>query len=562
MDLDQIFSSEEQQEKKGMIKKDKWLSLIIVAVFFLAIFIPLLGAIWAEDKGLSYTEKRKLAQLPDFPEKPSAIKNYIVDFEKYYNDQFGLRSFYLQSFAGVKRLLGDEEIGSSAKNVGSKNTIKGKEGWYFLNRKWDGDPVADYRNLHLYSETELLKATLLLAARVDWLKELGIEYLLFFAPNKHTVYSEYLPDYIVKEGDISSWDQLNDALSRYTNVQFVDLRKTMQEGKAEAAMYFKDGKEKAALYYTKDSHWNGAGADIAQYAIAEKVAQMFPGQIVPAKRPLEDFIMRRFAGDITRIMGSRKKDSYGPHLTSGTCTSLIDEDYHRRRFETGCDNGSLTALIFHDSFFPAIGPYFADYFNRTVFRWQRMTKAEVVKQIGIKKPDIIIEQRAERHLPFTPDIKNEVYSDFFGKHWEKWKKTIFTLDLRAAAVGKYQSNNVKLKSRGNKKALRMEALTNDPMLFLTNVGFRKNHLYLVKAKLTSSADTALQLFYSVAGQKDKYPSAKYSVSVPIKKGKNSVFLPLFHMDLAAELRFDPGKKEGVYQIEQLEIKQLSEVHLN
>lgn len=541
--------------------KNNWFSLAIVMLFLVAIFTPLVGAVLTEDRGLSTTEKRKLSQLPVFPRELSDVNNYIDEFEKYYNDQFGLRSFFLQSFTTVKRALGDADISSPSRNVGTKNTIKGKDGWYFLNRKWDGDPVSDYRNITLYSESKLLRAVLLIAARADWLKGLGIEYLLFFAPNKHTVYSEYLPDYIVKEGEISSWDQLNDALHRYTDVQFVDLRMVLQEGKREAAKYWKERKEEAALYFTMDSHWNGAGADIAQFALAKKIEQMFPGKIDPFKRPYEDFVMLSFTGDITLIMGGKKEEAYGPFLLSGTCTPETKKDYLQRNHETRCEKGVLTALIFNDSFFPPLKPYFADYFGRAVFRWQRMTQAEINKQVAIKKPDIVIEQRAERFLPFTPDIKGEAYNDFWSKNWKKWRNTVYKLNLKAAGGGKYRSNNVKLTYNDRKKVLSMDALTNDPMLYLTKINFRKDHLYLAKVSLISSHDTELTIFYRILGENVAYPTARYSVTVPVQKGESSVFLPLFNLNMADEMRFDPGKKEGLYQIQELEVKEVTKVRL-
>jgi len=543
-----------------MPKKNSWFAFTIVVLFLLAIFTPLVGAFLTEDRGLSNTEKRKLSQLPTFPQQLSDVKGYIDKFEKYYNDQFGLRSFFLESFTAVKKSLGDVDIASASSNVGTKNIIKGKDGWYFLNRKWDGDPVSDYRNISLYSESHLLRAVLLIAARADWLEGLGIEYLLFFAPNKHTIYSEYLPDYIKKEGEISSLDQLDDALHRYTKVHFVDLRKVLQEGKNEAAKYWKERKEEAALYYKKDSHWNWAGGDIAQFAIAKKIEEIFPGKIVPAKRPLQDFVMTSFTGDITLIMGRKEKEAYGPVLMSGTCTKETKSEYLQRSHETECEKGILTGLFFYDSFFPTLKPYFTDYFGRAVYRWQRMSKAEVEKQLKIKKPDIVIEQRAERHLPFTPDIKNELYNDFWEKNWEKWK-TIYTLNLKAAGVGKYRSYNVKTAYKGFRKKLSLEAMTNDPMLYLPKIDFRKGHIYMAKVKLKSDHDTELQFYYSVTGKKEEYPTEPYSVTVPVNKGKNSVYLPLFHTDMDGGLRLDPGKMKGSYVVEKLEIKELSWVDL-
>jgi len=544
-----------------MGKKNKWFSLVIIAIFMLAIFIPFTGAIFQEDKGLSYNEKRKLQELPSFPEKMSEVSAFIEDFEKYYNDQFGYREYFLGRYAAVKKLLGDHDISNSTANIGTKNVIKGRDNWFFLNRIWDGDPVGDYRNINLYGEADLLRSTLLLSARNDWLKNKGIEYLLFFAPNKHTIYSEFLPDYIKKVGDISALDQLNDALRRYTNVHFVDLREVLLQNKKEASKYWKDRKDEAALYYKKDSHWNSAGVDIAQYAIAEKLEEIFPGKITPSRRALSDFVMRAFAGDITLIMGGKEEEAYGPSLMGGTCTAESFLDYLQRNHVTLCPENTLDAVIFNDSFFPPLKPYFTDYFRRVAYYWEVMTLARVKQEINIKKPDIVIEERAERFLPFSPQTKGENYSSFWGTHWQKWKKVIYTLNMKEAGEGVYRSANVDLSHLSTTNSLLIEAKNNDPMIHLNNIDFKQGKLYIVKVHITSNQKSLLQLYYSSVGKEAEFPAESHSVAVPVAKGENTIWIPLFSMDLSGDLRFDPGQIKGRYDLHKLEIKEIDQVNL-
>ncbi len=516
-----------------MKNSSKIFPIITILIFLLSIFVPLAGAIFQEDRALSYTEKRKLTQLPNFPNKLSNLKEYLKVFEGYYNDQFGFRNIFLSSYARVKNIIGDYEIASSSTNVGTKNIIKGKDGWYFLNRKWDGDPISDYRNIDLYSPAELWRATLFFAARADWLKRRDIEYLFFFAPNKHTIYSEYLPDYIQKVGDISSLDQLKDSLGRYTTVHFVDLREILLEGKKEASRYWHDSttKKDAALYFKMDSHWNGAGADIAQFAIARKIEELFPGKIFPYKRPVEDFTMFRFTGDITRIMGRTEEEAYGPVLMRGKCVNNSAEDFLQRKHQTYCKDARLNALIFNDSFFPPLKPYFSDYFRHAVYRWERMTLGEVEKQIIRKKPDIVIEERAERHLPFTPVLqKGEDYGAFWQANWNLWSKSVFILDLKDTSRGKYPFDHMSLKYEDAEDELQIEAMTNDPVFFLPTVPLKNNRLYLAKIEITSDRNAILQLFYSETKENSIFPSENLSLTSQLSKGQNTVYLPLFSLD--------------------------------
>jgi hypothetical protein len=535
-------------------------ALIIIVAFLLAIVTPLVGAILQEDRVLSYTEKRKLQQLPSVPEHISDVPEFLHLYEEYFNDQFGLRDLFLKSYARTKRAIGDHDIASSAENIGTKNVIEGKEGWFFLNRVWDGDPFSDYRNIDLYSEGELLRAVLFFAARVDWLRELDIEYLFFFAPNKHTIYSEFIPDYIEKVGEISSWDQLNYALDRYTNVHYVDLREPLLNGKGEAARYWKTDKDQAALYFKKDSHWNGAGADIAQYEIAKKLKELFPGKIEPFRRPPEDFQMSAFTGDITLIMGGDEKEAYGPELYRSTCTDETKEDYLQRQHVTLCGKAELNAVIFNDSFMPPLKPFFTDYFRRTAYYWEQMRKSIVSQEIDISKPDIVIEQRAERFLPFTPRAWYENYSRFWQKHWHKWKKIIYRLDLENVGQGKYQGENMQMLYDEAENQLTLNALTDDPQLHLPIQDFKEDHLYLIKIEIESFAATELQVYYGVSGKEDQDPEP-FSETIALKKGVNSVILPLFSLELNGFVRVDPGKKAGKYALKSLEIKELEWVSL-
>jgi len=544
-----------------MSQRNTFFSLLVVALFLMAISLPLVGAIVQEDRGLSYSEKRKLQQFPEKPSQFEDIPTFVAEFEKYFNDQFGFREYFLKGYSKVKGVLGDHDISSAAQNVGTSPTIEGKNGWFFLNRKWDGDPVADYRNLHLYSENELLRATLLFAARTDWLQSLGVEYLFFFAPNKHTIYSEYLPDYITKIGNISAWDQLNDSLERYTNVNIVDLRRVLKESKNQAAPYWQDKKDEAALYYKKDSHWNGAGADIAQYVIAQKMEELFPGKIGPKKRDPADFEMLQFTGDITLIMGRNEKEAYGPILPGSICTEDRFEDYLQRYHESICEQKTLNAIFFNDSFGPPLKPYFTDYFRHTLFLWESMTKKKTLELVKRVKPQIVLEQRAERFLPFTPKAYGENYPLFWDKHWPKWKETVF--DLKNI----YNENKLELEGNASlqilpeTRHLQITTTSNDPHFLLPEIAFTEDDLYLVRVVLTSSHATTFQIYYSSHGKENEFPVEPRSFSVPVKKGRNVLYLPLLSMDLSGKLRVDPAKIAGQYGIEEFVIKKLQQVNL-
>jgi hypothetical protein len=543
-----------------MIKTSRKItSLAITLIFIIAISAPLIGAFIQEDRTISATEKRKLAQLPPRPVTKETLENFPRDFERYFNDQFGMREFFLQSFSAIKTFIGDTEISSAANKIPTKNTVKGKDGWFFLNRVWDGDPVSDYRNISLYSDIDLLRATLIYAARNDWLKRQGIRYLLFFAPNKHTIYSEYMPDYIVKQGDVSSMDQLYDALSRFTSVEFVDLRDLLIAGKKKAHLYWQDNKEEAALYYKKDSHWNGAGADIVQYEVVERMAKMFPGLIVPKRRPYGDYVMLRSTGDISLIMGRDDKGAYGPTLFTGTCSKATTEEFRQRQLVTTCETGKLNGLIFHDSFYTLpLKTFFADYFARTTFLWQSMSQGAVLDQLKKGKIDIVIEERAERFLPLIPNITSELYNEFWAEQMQHWSKVIFAIDSKSPAdnKGQYTIQNAQWEQNKAGDSLNIFAATSDPNVTIKNIPFASNHLYMLHVEIDSPQNTQLQIYYSSQDPAVHFPDEKYLLTYRIAKGANVLYIPLFTGNLGDRLRFDPGNTKGLYMLKKFAIREV------
>lgn len=135
--------------------------------------------------------------------------------------------------------------------------ILGKNGWMFY--KADG-VIDDYRGINHFSNEELEKIKTNLEERKKWLEGQGIEYYIMVAPNKHTIYSEYLPSNIVKYNQESRLDQLIKYLSKNSEIKIVDVRSALLNNKSQYILYKKN-----------DTHWNSMGAFLAY----EEMAKIF-----------------------------------------------------------------------------------------------------------------------------------------------------------------------------------------------------------------------------------------------------------------------------------------------
>ncbi|MCK5360043.1 MAG: hypothetical protein KAJ95_05420, partial [Gammaproteobacteria bacterium] len=269
-------------------KISKFNAVLFVLIFLLAIYLPLAGSIMQTSSIRASTEKRILATIPAAPDSYKLLKRYPEKFDIYYKDNFGFRSDLLW-YNKIKYLVG---------NSPSDKVILGKDGWLFFN----GEPFTDLQNtirgIRKLTETELEQYAEVLVARHHWLQAQGIKYLLIIAPNKHTIYREYLPNSLFQVDEETLTDQFFDYIQRHTDVSVLDLRQVLLSQKAS----------ETNLYFKTDTHWNHLGANIAQNEIANILNTYYPEQITPILYNDKDFQIKTGpGGDLSRLLGLNKK---------------------------------------------------------------------------------------------------------------------------------------------------------------------------------------------------------------------------------------------------------------
>ena len=383
-----------------MNKQHRYFHLLTVIIFSLFISVPLITTLLSSKNKLSIKEKRNLTAIPSLPISKKDIIDYPKKFDKYYSDNFGFRSWYLGYYNNLKYSIGDSP---------KDNTfIIGKEGWSFLGsikhkfQKKYGDPIGDYRNINQYTSAQLQHVAEYLAGVQKWLKSQNIEYYLIIAPNKHTIYSEKLPDYIHRVNKKSATDQLVTYLRKHTNVEVIDLRSALLNAKKSGILYYKTG-----------THWNFKGGNIAQFEIMKVIQKKFPNQIYPEL--YDDSIFhykiatdRWFDRQIEKSKNSIITTAPYPlfpnesEMTTDYKKGNNNEDLGKITHTNVNDSQSLKAVIFRDSFFRVLEPYFTRKFNRSTYIWKSTNLPILRKYIQSEKPDIVIEEWVERTLPYTP----------------------------------------------------------------------------------------------------------------------------------------------------------------
>jgi hypothetical protein len=275
----------------------------------------------------------------------------------------------------------------------SRSAIVGRDGWLFL----ASERALEYaRHLEPFSEAQLARWRVALDARRAFCDARGITYVFAVAPNKDTIYREYLPDFVAARNPLSRLDQLVAAQSE-GGAPVLDLRLPLFAAKG-----------RARLYHKTDTHWNEAGAFVAYRRIMEHVRERHQGLELLSWEDLITRVERGEGGDLARMI--EMPDDYPEEhvrvsLPAGRSVVLDDgaplriwemEIMPLRRLVVFCQQGELeTAVVIHDSFGKALIPLLARHFRRSVFVWGKDFDAVLVLR---ERPQVVIHEMAERIL--------------------------------------------------------------------------------------------------------------------------------------------------------------------
>lgn len=291
------------------------------------------------------SENRVLAAFPSLKTEDGAVNTaFFTELTNWYGEHFGLRSAMITGYGTLTRTL----LNTSAE----QDVICGKDDWLFY-----AETLSDTIGEATLDETAVSHIAQTLSMMNDYAKSKDAALIFTAAPNKASIYPEYLPDrYLPRESE-NNLDLLHQALSE-TDVTVCDLRGILQQQAAN---------DPAQLYHKLDSHWNGYGAMTAFSALMQTAAHSdygFPAASCSA--------VRDFDGDLWQMLSPsiENKDWNFVYDVPQTYTYLgrfrsIDDLTIQSVSATG--EGSL--LMFRDSFGRALIPLLSEvYANATYTR--------------------------------------------------------------------------------------------------------------------------------------------------------------------------------------------------
>ncbi|KMO22305.1 alginate O-acetyltransferase AlgX-related protein [Methylobacterium platani] len=264
------------------------------------------------------------------------------------------------------------------------SVVEGREGWLFLERSDGAEPLKAGADLTEWSRTTLplLRATF--RARQARLAARGIALVVVVAPEKASVYDEFLPAGFAQDRP-SAAERLTDVL-RQDGVKAVDATGLLRQAKGVVP-----------LYYDVDSHWTS----FAAYRIYRALVAAAPARLGLTPIPAETIFFRDKPsfGDLgVHLSPERKGLLQQPEVPGGDVEIAVDTfddrefNFQQHRYP----GGRGRALVVRDSFSSFLSPFLSRTFAETTYiSPSNSLPDDLVEELS---PDLVIVQVAERAM--------------------------------------------------------------------------------------------------------------------------------------------------------------------
>lgn len=353
-------------------------NLILIIIFGLILVLPVISVYFGVGKNFVLEENRDLAYKPQV----GIYEKFPKLFTNYFNDHFGLRKILIVS----DRWLRFKLFGVSP----NKAITIGKNNWLFYTPDVN---YIDSVNAQEFNRGELEQIKNNLEKVQKEFKDRNIKFYFLAAPNKQSIYPEFLPNYMKKVRAESRLDQLSEFLKDNKEIAFVNPKNELIAAKSSGPLYLK-----------YDTHWNDLGAFIAYQKLFQRIGEDFKN--VKAKE-LKDFeIIKREApnNDLAQQMGvaGKYREEEIILVNKENKAKIVKEECPKTytlcplRVLEVADARLPKMVMFRDSFGVGLIPLVAENFQRSYFYWGSIPYSKSIFEK--EKPNLVIMELTEREL--------------------------------------------------------------------------------------------------------------------------------------------------------------------
>src|SRR5882672_1615463 len=244
-------------------------------IFLLALLTPATVQLFSGGAEISIAEKRALEPMPALPGAGGDWSVFPGKLDRFLRDHFGLREPLATGWSLLKYALRY-----------TPRVAIGREGWLYYPQYWKpkyGAPSCGPLSAALLAFAGRLERLAAYAAAT------GVPVVFAVAPDKETLYPEYLPKVQGPSSHCDLSEELRVALQGKRHLKTLDLHAPLQAGKAKERVYFKT-----------DSHWNDVGGWRVARALLEGSCA---SRSACPKLPEPSLSMKTYSGDLAAFIG-------------------------------------------------------------------------------------------------------------------------------------------------------------------------------------------------------------------------------------------------------------------
>lgn len=374
-----------------MLKNKKWGQIIMVTVFVVAICMQF---IWwflfglyvdirniDDQEAVLNIENRVMASKPMF--SLFTYPEYFANYEKYFNDNYKFRTPLISINSKLDYFVFNRST--------NEDVILGEDGWLFFK-----DTLADYEKERLYTQEELDEILTNLLETQKYMDQKGVEFIVYVAPNKNTIYGEYMPQGVNVANEISRTEQAVDYVRKNSDITIIYPKEELVQAKEQYP--------NLQLYFKLDSHWNYIGGYFGVKPIMETLGIPMPSIEEMTYEAVNEPIFHWNGYDLANMLGltgylnqdtNYRLEGYSGEGVTYEGDASVSLEAFEGSMRTYCEAGEPRKLYFaRDSFGESMTPYLAKTFGE-MYSISRYTVTQ--SSIEEEAPDVFLYEMSERY---------------------------------------------------------------------------------------------------------------------------------------------------------------------
>lgn len=348
--------------------KPKTKANLAMGAFLCACLIPSLGMLVLPEEPAAANQT--LAPPPSLTAKGGGPNLEVLDeVTDYVEDHFALRQRLITANAALEGFI----FGTSAQD----SVLMGREGWLFYR-----ETVDDYLHTDPLTDRALYGAARTLALMTEYANAHGARLVFTVAPNKASLYPQYLPYVGTPLAGQDDIDRLTPLLEAQ-GVAYIDLFSPFRA-------------QEQVLYHATDSHWTLRGAALAHDTLATGLG--LTDSVDWFTQPGQESGTHR--GDLYEMVyptGGKTEPETEFDRAFGFSAVRPIRSPEDMRIETENPERTGSLLMFRDSFGNTLYPFLADSFGKAMFSRSMPYQMSLLEEAGA---DTVVIELVERNLDY------------------------------------------------------------------------------------------------------------------------------------------------------------------